>query len=327
MVKVKRLVLGLLWLASAAATVPASAQGAFPTRPVKLVVGFAAGGSVDIAARIVAEALGPRLGQQVLVENRPGGGGALAAQAVAMGEADGSTLLFASNGSMTIGPHLSPGQPDPLAGFVPVTRIARVDALLVVHPQVPAATFGEFIALLKREPGKYSFSSSPYGPTHLAGELLKRRADVNMVHIPYKGDAPALVDTVGGTVAVNISVVPSVAKFIQTGKVRALASFGEKRASEFPDLPTVSELGYPGVTAGAWYAVLAPKGTPAAAMARVDRELQHVLRDPQVGARMQAAGMEPFPSAGPQEAADFLQQESRKWGTLIREAGIRVTGN
>lgn len=305
----------------------ALAQSAYPTRPVKLLVGFAPGGSVDIAARIVAEALGPRLGQQVVVDNRAGGSGVLASQAAAKADPDGHTLLFASNGALTINPHLAPGQGDPMADFVPVARIARVDALLVVHPQVPAANFREFIALLKREPGKYSFSSSPYGPTHLAGELLKKRAEVSMVHIPYKGDAPALVDTMSGVVPANISVVPSVAKFIQAGRVRALASFGEKRLAEFPDLPTVGELGYPGVTAGAWYVVLAPSGTPGAVVQQLQRELQAVLKDPQVVARMGAAGLDPFPSAGPQEAGEYIQQEYRKWGTLIREANIRMTNN
>lgn len=319
----KVLVLACAWLLSAAAL----AQSGFPVRPVKLVVGFAPGGSVDIAARIVAEALGPRLGQQVVVDNRAGGSGVLASATVAKAEPDGHTLLFASNGALTINPHLAPGQGEPLADFVPVARIARVDALLVVHPDVPAQTFAEFVELLKRQPGKYSFSSSPFGPTHLAGELLKKRAGVAMVHIPYKGDAPALVDTMGGVVPANISVVPSVAKFIQAGKLRALASFGERRLAEFPDLPTLGELGYPGVTAGAWYVILAPQGTAAPAVAHLQRELQAVLKDPQVLTRMRAAGMEPFPSASPQEAGDYIRQEYRKWGTLIREAGIRMSSN
>jgi len=319
----KLLALACAWLVAASA----AAQSAYPVRPVKLLVGFAPGGSVDIAARIVAEALGPRLGQQVLVDNRPGGSGVLASQVVAKAEPDGHTLLFASNGALTINPHLVPGQAEPLSDFVPVARIARVEALLVVNPHVPAATFGEFIALLRREPGNYSFSSSPYGPTHLAGELLKKRADVNMLHIPYKGDAPALMDTMSGVVPVNISVVPSVSKFIHAGAVRALASFGDKRLAEFPELPTVSELGYPGVTAGAWYAVLAPKDAPPAVVQRLESELQAVLGSPQVTARMSAAGMEPFPSAGPQQAGEYIQQEYRKWGALIREANIRMTNN
>ena len=300
------------------------AASSYPDRPVKLLVGFAPGGSVDTAARILADGLRQRLNQQVVVDNRPGASGMLAGDLVAKGEADGYTLLFSSNGALTINPHLV-AKPlfDPVADFAAVARVAQVDAVFVVNNDVPARTFPEFVALARKSPGKYAFGSSGNGgPTHLAGELLKKSAGIDMTHIPYKGDAPALVDVIGGTTPAAIPVMPSVKAFIKAGRVRALATFGEKRSSDFPELPTVAESGYPGFFAGAWYVVVAPAKTPQPIVVRLAAEIEATLKDPEIIKRMEAANVTPFPSASPQVAAAFIKTESDKWGALIRSANI-----
>jgi tripartite-type tricarboxylate transporter receptor subunit TctC len=313
----------------AALTVPHAVPATYPSRPIRMLVGFSAGGSVDSAARIVADGLSKRLGQQVLVDNRPGVSGLLAADLVAKAEPDGHTLLFSSNGALTITPHLVAKPPfDPLTDLAPVARIARVDAVLVVNPDVPANNIKEFTALLRRQPGKYSFASSGTGgPTHLAGELFKSSGGLDMVHVPYKGDAPAMVDVISGVVPVAIPVIPSAEKFIKSGRVRALASFGEQRSATFPDLPTLAESGFPGVTGGAWYAVLAPARTPAPIVGKIGDALTSVLADPQIVLRMQAAGTVPWPAANAQETGAYIRREYEKWGTVVRDAKIPISIN
>jgi tripartite-type tricarboxylate transporter receptor subunit TctC len=243
---------------------------------------------------------------------------------VARSEPDGLTLFFTSNGALTITPHLVSKSPfQPLSDFAPITRVAQVDAVLVTHPSIPATDFRSFLALVKAAPGKFAFASSGNGgPTHLAGELLKRDAGIELLHVPYKGDSPALVDIMGGAIAFGIPVIPSAAPFIKSGRLRALASFGEHRLPDFPDVPTIAESGCPSVSAGAWYAVVAPAKTPAAIVTLLNERISATLADPEVARKLVAAGMQPSAASTPGATASYIKSEYDKWGALIRSARI-----
>jgi tripartite-type tricarboxylate transporter receptor subunit TctC len=308
----------------AAAWGPAAAQ-AWPARPIRLVVTFAAGGGADFAGRTVGARLAEQLGQSVLVDNRAGGGGLIGNDIVAKAPPDGYTLLLGAAGPMVVAPHLYPSVPyDPVKDLVPVAHIASTPFVLTVSPGVAANTLAELIAFAKANPGKLTYGSSGTGGTpHLAGELFTRMAGVNMVHAPYKGLAPAINDLLGGHIQVLFADTGLVLPHIKAGKLKALAVTGTRRTPLLPDLPTVPEAGLPSYSAGSWYGFLAPAGTPADVMNRLNAEVRTALGHPELQKQLGTQGMEPLAMSREQFAA-LLREDFDKWGKLIREANIKL---
>jgi tripartite-type tricarboxylate transporter receptor subunit TctC len=295
----------------------------FPTRPVVLTVGFAPGGGTDTAARIVAQKLSENLGQSVVVENKPGAGGNVAAQHIAMAAPDGYTIHLTSVGPMTVAPHLVKGLAyDPQRDIAPITMGVVFPNVMVVPTSVPAKTLDEFVALAKQKPDRFSYGSAGVGGAgNLAGELFKERAGISMVHVPYKGGGPAMTDALAGRVDMYIGVPSTVAPHVEAGKLRALATTGSKRSSTMPSVPTVAESGYPGFDATNWYAFVAPGKTPKELLDFWNRELTKVLNDPKVRAELAKQGLDPAPSTR-EELAQYIERESRQWAKVVREAKI-----
>lgn len=297
---------------------------AWPNRPVRLLVPFAAGaGTNDIMARLVGQHLGARLGQPVVIENRPGAGGIAGTEAAAKAAPDGYTFLM-TNVSLVISPYLYAKLPyDPQKGFVPVTLVATAPLMLVVHPSVAAKSVQELIAFAKANPGRLTYGSGGVGSTpHLAGELFKSLAGIDAVHVPYKGGAPALNDLVGGQISFMIENVPGTMPFVKAGKLRALAVTGAQRTNTDATLPTMAEAGVPGYEVVGWNGIVAVAGTPPGIVARLQAETANVLRLPEVRERLAAMGAEPIGSTQEQFAA-FIRAEDVRWGRIIREKGIR----
>jgi tripartite-type tricarboxylate transporter receptor subunit TctC len=302
------------------------AQTAYPGRPITMVVGFAPGGGTDTASRIIAKKLGDNLGQTVLVENKPGAGGNIATDLVVKAAPDGYTILLASVGSLAISPHLPPKPPyDPLRDLAPITMAVVFPNVLVVHPSVPANTLAEFVALAKAKPGTVNYGSSGIGNAgHLAGELFRIFAKVDIVHVPYKGGGPATTDLLGGQIAAIFSTPASVVGHVKAGKLRALASTGAQRSLAMPEVPTIAESGYPGYEATNWYAYVAPVKTPREIIVRLNQELVKVLSAPEVREQLISHGLEPQP--GTSEAlAKYIEREYATWGRVVKEA--KIAGN
>ncbi len=300
---------------------PTPAQD-IPRKTLTLVVGFAAGGAADTAARIVAKKLGENLGQTVVIDNRAGAGGNIAHQFVASAPPDGSVILLGSIGPLAIAPHLMKLGYDPQRDLAPLTLGMGFPNLLVVHAGVGVKTLAEYIALARKKPGSLDFASTGAGSaSHLAGELLNVRAGIETVHIPYKGGAPALQDLLGGRVASYYSTPSTSQPFIDTGKLIALASTGPTRSDAHPNLPTIAESGYPGFSATNWYAFVAPGKTPAPLLERWNAELVKVLNAPEVRAELNKHGLTPQPGSR-DELARFIAAESATWGKVIRERKI-----
>jgi tripartite-type tricarboxylate transporter receptor subunit TctC len=295
----------------------------FPTHPVTLTVGFAPGGGADTAARFIAQKLGENIGQPVIVENKAGAGGNIAAQHIAAAAPDGYTIHLTSVGPMTVAPHIVPKLPyDPKRDIAPITMGVIFPNVLIVHSGVPAKTLAEFVALAKQKPGQLSYGSSGVGGAgHLAGELFKERAGIDVTHVPYKGGGPAMSDLLGGRIDMYVGVPSTVAPHVNAGKARALATTGAKRTAMMPDVPTVAEAGYPGFEATNWYAFVAPGKTPKELLDFWNRELTKVLNDPQVAAELAKDGLDPAPSTR-DELAQHIERESLKWGKVVREAKI-----
>jgi len=306
----------------------AAAQGAgawTPNRPLRMVVPFPPGGATDVVARVLAERMQEKLGQPVTVENRTGAGGNVGVENVVRSAPDGLSMLMGTTGTLTINPHLYANM-----GFNPATDLAGIsmafatDHVLVVNPAVPAQTAQELIALLKARPGQLSFGSGGNGSsTHLVPELFKLVAQVDMQHVPYRGSAPALNDLVAGNVQVMLDQLPSALPMIQGGRVRALAVSGPRRSRLLPDLPTMAELGLPQAEATSWGAVMAPAGTPAPAIARLNAVIRDALAEPGVQQRLAAAGADAVVST-PAELAGIMRSETEKWGRVVREARVTV---
>ncbi len=297
---------------------------AWPSRPVRLVVPFAAGaGTNDIMARLVGQHLGARLGQPVVIENRPGAGGIAGTEAAAKAAPDGYTFLM-TNVSLVISPYLYAKLPyDPQKDFVPVTLVATAPLMLVVHPSVEAKSVQELIGLAKANPGRLTYGSGGVGSTpHLAGELFKSLAGIDVLHVPYKGGAPALNDLIGGQLSFMIENVPGTMPFARAGKLRALAVTSAKRTSLDPALPTMAEAGVPGYEVVGWNGIVAVASTPPAIVARVQAETANVLRLPEVRERLVTLGAEAVGSTQ-EEFAAFMRVEDARWGRIIREKGIR----
>lgn len=302
----------------------AMAQQDYPVKPIRFIVGYAAGGATDIDARLVADGWQKSFGQPVLVDNRPGASGIVAAEFVAKAAPDGYTLMMGTGGTMTIVIHLTKVNFDPLKDFVPIAPFAVNDAALIVGNGFPAKNLREFVEVVKKAPGKYSFGSSGLGgPTHLAGELLKFKAGINIQHVPYKGDSQALADILGGNLPMMMASVPSVAAQMKSGAVRPIAMLTEKRSPEFPDLPTVAESGYPGYAVNQWIAPIAPAGVPQPYIRKLNAVVQQVARDPEVIKKMVAMGSR-AEAGPPEDLGRVIREDHARWGEVIRTAGIKL---
>jgi tripartite-type tricarboxylate transporter receptor subunit TctC len=303
----------------------AVAQGSYPTRPIAMVVGFAPGGGTDTVARIIAQKVGASVGQSVIVENKAGAGGNIATDHVARSAPDGYTILLGSVGSLAVAPHLIAKLPyDPLRDLAPITMAVEFANVLVVNPSVPANTLAEFVKLAKDKPGTVTYGSSGIGGAgHLAGELLKLMAGIDIVHVPYKGGGPAIQGMLGGQISAIFATPVTAGPHITAGKVRAIATTGATRSAYLPDVPTIAESGYPGYEATNWYAYLAPAGTPKPVLERLHRELVQALKAPDVREQLDKQGIEAKPGT-PEELTKYMERELATWGRVVREAKIQA---
>src|SRR6187455_2405382 len=317
-----------LQLAAGAAVLPAVSQIAkaqsYPTRPVRLIIGYPAGGSADITARLTAQWLSERLGQPVIVENRPGAGTNLATEAVVRAPADGYTLLLVAPANAINATLFEKLNHNYLRDIAPVAGINRFPNVMEVNPSVPAKTVPEFIAYAKANPGKLSMASSGAGSTiHMSGELFKMMTGINMIHVPYRGGALALTDLMGGQVQVMFDNIPTAMEFVRSGKLRGLAVTGASRSETLPDLPTVADF-LPGYEATSWYGLGAPKGTPNEIIEKLNREVNAILAEPKTKARFLELGASMLPGS----ASDFgklVADETEKWGKVVKFSGAKVT--
>ena len=308
-----------------ALAVMAMPAAAFPERTVRIVVPFPAGGSNDVIARIMAQRLSEIWKQPVVVENRGGAGGNVGAEAVARADADGYTLLLAAPGPLAINPSLFQRLNfDPLKDFAPVALAASVPIVLAVHPQVRANSVAELVALARAEPGKLHFGSSGAGSTnHLAGELFKALAGIDIVHVPYRGAAPAMNDLVAGHIPMMFDNMPAILPQVQAKRINAIAVAGATRASALPDVPTVAESGIPGFEAFSWFGVVAPARTPPDVLKKLEDEIAAILKLPDMRQRLADLGSEPG-ALGGAAFGTFLKEETVKWAKLIQASGARL---
>jgi tripartite-type tricarboxylate transporter receptor subunit TctC len=303
--------------------VPEGLAADYPTRPVRLVVPYAAGGSTDTVARIVAVQLSERLGQQVVVDNRTGAGTLIGTEIVARAAPDGHTLLMATP-PLAVNPALYAKVPYDLErDFTAVINVAGSSNLLVVHPSIPAHSVKELIALMKAHPGKYNYGSSGIGGAgHLAMALFTSMANVEAVHVPYKGGAPAVADLVAGRLNLMMANLTTAQPHIQAGRLRGLGVGTQRRTPLFPEMPTIAEAGLPGYEANNWNGIVAPRATPRAAIERMHRETAAILRDASIARQLTSRGLEPIGDT-PAEFAEYLRTEAAKWGKLVKIAGIK----
>jgi tripartite-type tricarboxylate transporter receptor subunit TctC len=295
----------------------------YPARPVTVVVGFAPGGGTDTVARVMQRKLGEYLGQTVVVENRAGAGGTIAAGVVAKAEPDGYTVLLATIAALAINPHLNSQLPyNPLTDFAPVSMATVSGNVLVVNSMVQAKTLAEYVKEANSKPGGMAYGTSGIGSAgNLAGELFRLTAKVNLIHVPYKGGGPAMSDLLGGQIPSVFASATTATPQVKSGKLRALGSTGTKRSAALPDVPTIAEQGYPGYQATNWYAFVAPAKTPKDIVARLNRDVVRTLNDPATHEAILKQGEEPTPST-PEELAQHMASEYATWGRVIKEAGI-----
>jgi tripartite-type tricarboxylate transporter receptor subunit TctC len=314
----------ILFIAAALAASGAAFAQTFPSKTLTMVVGFAPGGGTDTVARVVAKFLGDNLGQQVIVDNRAGAGGNIATDHVIKAVPDGHTMLLGNVGALTVNPHLLQLQYDPMRDLAPVTMAVVFPNLIVVHPSVPANTLAELVKLARDKPGTITYGSSGIGGAgHLAGELLKMMAKIDLVHVPYKGGGPAMQGLLGGEIAAYFATPVAAGAHVKAGKARALATTGPQRDPLMPDVPTVAESGYPGYEATNWYAYLVPVATPREIVGRLNTELVKVLRQPEVRDLLNKQGVEPQPGT-PDELKRYMESEHRTWGRVVKDAGIKA---
>jgi tripartite-type tricarboxylate transporter receptor subunit TctC len=298
---------------------------AYPTKPVRLVVPFPPGGSTDIVARIVAQKLGDRIGQPLVVENRGGAGGTIGTEAVAKAAADGYTLGFASTSTHAVAPavYAKLGY-DPIKDFAPISLVAVTPYLLVVNPKVPVNSLKDFVDYVKPRPGKFNYASAGTGSTtHLAMEMLKSSAGLFILHIPYNGNGPAGTAVIAGDVEFLFGSLPALLPHAKSGRVRSIAVGTPKRSPSLPDVPTVAESGFPGFDASLWLAVMAPAGTPAAVISRLNKETVAVVKSPETAQALDKAGAEPVTST-PAELTKMVADGIKKYAATVKRAGVKV---
>ena len=315
-----------LQLAAGVVAAPAFAQPAsadvYPTRPVRIIAGFSAGGGVDITARLIGQWLADRLGQSFVVENRAGAGGNIGTEAVVNAAADGYTLLLATVPNAVNTSLYDKLNFDFSRGIAPIAGIIRVPMVILLHPSVPVTTVPELISYAKANPGKINMASAGNGSApHMAGELFKMMAGVNMVHVPYRGQGPALSDLLGGQVQVLFATAPGTSDYIATGKLRALAVTSAARAELLPELPTVGDF-VPGYETTQWYGMGAPAKTPTDIVDKLNKEINAAIADPAMKARLAAIGGEPLPGS-PAEFGKLISEETEKWAKVVRAAGLK----
>jgi tripartite-type tricarboxylate transporter receptor subunit TctC len=315
--------LALLMIAFAALLPDAAASAEnFPDRPIHIVVPFPAGGSNDVVARFLGQKLSEICGQSVIIDNRAGAGGNVGAEFVARAAPDGYTMLLTAPPPLAVNQSLYPHLAfDPAKDFAPIALVASVQIVLTVNPQVKAKTVAELVALAKAEPGKMNFGSSGYGSTnHLAGELFKSLAGINIVHVPYRGAAPAMNDLIGGQIPILFDNMPAVQAQARAGSLRALAVAGHARSPLFPELPTMEEAGVAGFEASSWFGLVAPAGTPPAVLKTLTDDVMKALGDPDFARKLSDVGAEPGSLSGAAFGA-FLHSETEKWGKVVKDSG------
>ncbi len=314
------------WAGILLAPTAALAQSDYPNKPVKLIVGFAPGGSTDIVARIVAQRLGERLGQTIVVENRAGAGGTIGADAAAKAPPDGYTLTLGTTSTHAIAAGAYSKLPyNPVTDFTPISLVAITPYLLVVNPEVQARNLKEFPALAKSQPGKLNYASAGNGTaTHLAMEMLKDAAKVDLVHIPYKGNAPADTAILAGEVQAVFGSMPALLQNTKANKVRPLAVGTATRSPALPDVPTVAEQGYPGFEAALWLGIMGPANMPKPVVDRLHKEIVAIVATPEFKASMDANGAEPIASKSPEEFREMLRGQVDKYGKITKAIGIKL---
>ena len=322
--RIARLILALVLAAAACAAAAAQAQ-AYPTKPIRMIVGFPPGGGTDVVARVIAQKLSEWYGQPVTVENRPGATGTIGAEVVAKSAGDGYTLLMGHVNSTGIAPNLfSKMAYDPIRDFAAVAYVGYVPNVLAVHPSVPAKSMKELIALAKSKPGEMNYASSGNGSTqHLAGEMFKQLTGVNIVHIPYKGSGDAIKDLLAGVVSMNFDTMPPVMEHIRGGRLKGFAISTPRRLPQLPDVPTFEEEGLTGFDVTNWYGVMAPAATPREIVTKLNADINRAMQVPEVRARLEGVGTQ----LKEQSAADFdafMKAEVAKYARLIKAAGIKI---
>ena len=297
----------------------------YPSKPIRIVAPFPPGGPADILSRIIGHKLSQSWGQQVIVDNRPGAGGNIGADLVAKAAPDGYTLLLGFVGTHAINASLYAKMPyDNVKDFEPVSQIAAVTIVLVVHPSVSALSIKELIALAKSKPGQLTFGSPGNGtPQHLAGQLFNTMAGVEMLHVPYKGAVPALTDLIGGQVSMIFSSMPPALPLVKTGKIRALGVTSATRSPAAPAIPTITESGLPGYEVNNWYGILAPRGTPKEIVSKLNAEIVKILNMPDVKESLAVQGAEPV-SGTPEQFAAYIKEETEKWAKIVKYSGARL---
>ena len=297
----------------------------YPSKPIRIIVPVATGGIADYYSRVIGAKLTEAWGQPVLVENRPGGGGNIGSDIVAKSPADGYTMVMGFVGSHAVNPFLIKNMPyDPQRDFVPVAMAIEAEGMLAVHPSTPVRTVADLIALARAQPGKLSYASGGVGTSsHLAGELFKSMTGTDIVHIPYKGNAPAITDLIGGQTQLTFATMPTVIPHVRAGKLRGVAVIGSTRSAAAPELPTIAEAGVPGFSVNNWIGLFAPAGTPAEIVRKVNAEVMRIMRLPEVTRRMEVEG-ERFTPNSPEEFAQFVRSEVAKWGKVVKDAGLKA---
>lgn len=319
-----RLLAAALALAATAAVPHAASAAGYPERPINLIVPFSPGGGTDISARLLAAALGEKFSSSVVVDNRPGAGGQIAADLVARSQPDGYTLLFANSGMLAINPWIYKLHSDPVKAFAPVSLFSDLPFVLVVPASLPAKNVAELVTLAKSQPGRHTFASSGTGGApHLSGEIFQQATGVDLVHVPYKGGGPAMTDLMAGRVDMLFASVLETMPYVTAGKLRALAVTGATRSPAMPDVPTIDEAGVKNAHSGSWTAVLAPAGTPQAVIDKLSEAIRAVAADPAVKAKLESQGAVAHGST-PKELQDLAASERERYGQIIKSRNIQT---